>query len=426
MKVPLPELIALCGAVRDDAATPEQIARLEVILTSDPDARRFYRRFTQIGALLERYEQPPLAALETPLSPPSRQRGWRFGRGRPWFALAACLALLAAVYFGGRRGEVPVERGFPIRAAVATVQDVYDATLISPTGAPTPLSGGHRLGPGEVVATGHNGGAVLRFRDEETLFVLGTDTRVWLAFEPSAKIVHLAFGQVSCDVAKQRDGMRWRIVTTDGDATVLGTRLAVSVGGSGTRVAVTAGLVRVTSRDSRESVETPAGYATELTPTTAIRSKLPPTASTRLASFTLVHADTNAPLPGFERLADGAVLDLASLPTRRLNIRANCEPLIVGAVRFQLTGVDPGGQPLRLELPVTNGFPNSIEAFYPHLLAGDVSFEDQPLPSHSNPWTPPVGRYTLVATPYAGKKASGARGESLVVHFEVVDGAAPK
>ena len=220
--------------------------------------------------------------------------------------------------------------------------------------------------------------------------------------------------------------MRWQIVTTDGEATVLGTHLAVSVGGSGTRVAVTAGVVRVTSRDSRESVETPAGYATELTPTTAVRSKLPPTARTRLARFTLVHADTNAPIPGFERLDDGAVLDLAVLPTRRLNIRANCEPLIVGSVRFQLTGADPGGQPLRLELPVTNGFPNSNESFYPHLLAGDLSFEDQPLPSHSNPWTPPLGRYTLMATPYAGRKGSGTRGESLTVHFMVVDGAAPK
>jgi hypothetical protein len=61
---------------------------------------------------------------------------------------------------------------------------------------------------------------------------------------------------------------------------------------------------------------------------------------------------------------------------------------------------------------------------YPYLLAGDASFEGQPLPSNSYAWTPPPGQYTLVATPYAGNKYYGARGEALTVHFSVVDGAA--
>jgi hypothetical protein len=156
---------------------------------------------------------------------------------------------------------------------------------------------------------------------------------------------------------------------------------------SGTRVAVTSGLVRATSRNRRESIETPAGYATQLTPTTAVRTKLAATTETRLASFTLVHADTNKPISGYEQITHGARIDLARLPTRRLNIRANCEPLLVGAVRFQLTGTSLDGEPLTLQLPVTNGFPNSIEVFYPHLLAGDPSIENRPLPSHSNPWT---------------------------------------
>lgn len=60
---------------------------------------------------------------------------------------------------------------------------------------------------------------------------------------------------------------------------------------------------------------------------------------------------------------------------------------------------------------------------YPYLLAGDAAFEGQPLPSHSYAWTPLFGRYTLAATPYAGNKYHGARGESLIVHFSVVDGA---
>lgn len=423
MNVPSPELIELCGAVRDGDATPEQIARLEAVLSARAEARRFYLRFMQVGALLERYEgslREPLPASETPAVPVRRISR----RLRQALALAAGLAVLTALHFTFRPGAAGIERTVAASRAVATVQDVHDAVVISAGGAPVALAGGHRLDAGEVIATGHNGSAVIRLADEETIFILGADTRAWLAFDASAKVVQLAFGQIACDVAKQRDGRSWRIFTTDGEATVLGTRLAVSVGGSGTRVAVTSGLVRVTSRESRESVETPAGYATELTPTTAIRTKLPFAAPTSLVSLTLIDAGTNNAIPGFECLTDGVVLDLATLPTRRINIRANCLPVLVGAVRFKLTGVDAAGSPLSLVLPVTNGFPNAVEAMYPYLLAGDMSIEGHPLPGHSNPWTPAVGRYTLVATPYAGNKHSGARGEPMTVRFEVVDGAA--
>jgi hypothetical protein len=103
----------------------------------------------------------------------------------------------------------------------------------------------------------------------------------------------------------------------------------------------------------------------------------------------------------------------------RLNIRANCEPLLVGAVRFQLTGNGPSGEPLSLPRSAINGFPNPIEIFYPHLLAGDPSIEGEPLPNHSNPWTPQPGHYRLVGTPYADRKSSGMRGQSLTVNFDV-------
>jgi hypothetical protein len=130
---------------------------------------------------------------------------------------------------------------------------------------------------------------------------------------------------------------------------------------------------------------------------------------------------------------DAAVLDLAALPTRRLNIRANCEPQLVGAVRFTISGVDVSGNPLPLFVPPltpnsrpSESFPSQIEFMYPYMLTGDPSLEGQPLPTHSNAWTPPAGRYTLTAVPYAIKKDEGARGEPLSVQFEVVDSAVGK
>jgi ferric-dicitrate binding protein FerR (iron transport regulator) len=410
------ELTELCGAVRDGNASPEQVVRLEACLSESEEARRYYLRFAQISALLERYEQVPSVVTPSNVVKP--------GRFAPRRAVLLVLALAAglavALLLPSVRKSAQPAGAASSTTTIATIQDVQDASLVV-AGDAVALRGGHRLAAGEVIATDHEGAAVLRVHGEETVFILGADTRAWLGLEGATKLIHLAYGQVSGDVAKQPPGSQWRVVTTDGEATVLGTQLTVTAGGSGTRVAVTSGLVRATSRDRRESIETPAGYATRLTPTTAVRTKLASTTQTRLTSFTLVHADTNAPIAGYEQIADGSRIDLATLPTRRLNIRANCEPLLVGAVRFQLSGTSPDGEPLSLQLPATNGFPNSIEIFYPHLLAGDPSIEDLPLPSHSNPWTPDPGRYRLAGTPYADRKSSGMRGVSLSIEFEIVD-----
>jgi len=54
-----------------------------------------------------------------------------------------------------------------------------------------------------------------------------------------------------------------------------------------------------------------------------------------VTSFTLINADTDKPIGQFELLKDGAVLDLAKLPTKNLNIRANTLPAKVGSVQFR-------------------------------------------------------------------------------------------
>jgi hypothetical protein len=309
---------------------------------------------------------------------------------------------------------------------IGIVHYSQQCTLIPRSGAGLAPHQGYPLQEGDIVVTGAKGHAVLKFAGETTLFMLSADTRLWLSREGDAKIVHLGAGQIYGDVAAQKAGAQWRILTADGEARVLGTQLVVSALDHATRVAVTSGVVRVTARDSRQSVETRAGFAAELTPMTTRLVKLDPAEPTRVASFSLIAADTNQPIPGFAELKDGVVIDLAALPTRRLNIRANCEPQLVGAVRFALRGVDAGGALLQLEPPPEAGswragFPNTVEMYYPYMVAGDPSFEGQPLPGHSHAWQPPVGRYSLSATPYAAMREWGARGESLTVTFEVVD-----
>ncbi len=121
-----------------------------------------------------------------------------------------------------------------------------------------------------------------------------------------------------------------------------------------------------------------------------------PTASQTVVNFTLINADTDQSVPGYEVLNDGAVIDSASVPTTRLNIRANTSPAKVGSVRF---GFD--------------GNANAhIESGTPYALFGDTS-------GNYIPGTLSVGAHTLSGTPYTGSAASGTAGTRLTISFTV-------
>ncbi|UOQ68634.1 PKD domain-containing protein [Hymenobacter volaticus] len=119
----------------------------------------------------------------------------------------------------------------------------------------------------------------------------------------------------------------------------------------------------------------------------------------QVVSFSLINADSDQPLL---TLAAGQVLNLAALPTRNLNIRANTNPTTVGSVQFALSGA---------------ATQNRTETAAPYALFADASGDYYA-------WTPPVGSYTLQATPYTGAGATGTAGTPLTLSFSVVDQAA--
>ncbi|MFW6107097.1 MAG: DUF5060 domain-containing protein [bacterium] len=116
-----------------------------------------------------------------------------------------------------------------------------------------------------------------------------------------------------------------------------------------------------------------------------------------VVSFTLIDADANRPIPPYDPLRDGAVVDLGKLPTRNLNVRANTRPRTVGSVRFRL------GPRIQTE--------NSP----PYALAGDRE-------GHYHAWTPSSGKHQLTATPYTEADGGGRKGQGLTVSFRVVEG----
>ena len=115
----------------------------------------------------------------------------------------------------------------------------------------------------------------------------------------------------------------------------------------------------------------------------------------KIENFTLINADTDESI---RTLADGDIINLATLPTRKLNIRANTNPAVIGSVEFEL-----------------NAMTYSVENLAPYALAGDSP------PGNYAPWTPTPGQYALTATPFSENRAQGEVGESLTVDFSVLD-----
>lgn len=110
-------------------------------------------------------------------------------------------------------------------------------------------------------------------------------------------------------------------------------------------------------------------------------------------NFTLMDADNDLPIAGFDPIPDNATIDLSALHTRNLNIRANTNPWIVGSVMF---GYDdnPGYQ---------------YESAWPYPLAGNEA--------GYNAWTPTEGTHTVTATPSSDVET----GIPLSVTFTVID-----
>jgi hypothetical protein len=116
--------------------------------------------------------------------------------------------------------------------------------------------------------------------------------------------------------------------------------------------------------------------------------------------FVLVNADNGEDL---DELREGDVINLATLPTRNLNIRAETAPAGVGSVVFDFNGK------------------KATENLAPYALAGDFAST----PVKYRILTPALspGNYELSAVPYADDNGEGDAGLALTVNFRVVESA---
>jgi hypothetical protein len=119
-----------------------------------------------------------------------------------------------------------------------------------------------------------------------------------------------------------------------------------------------------------------------------------PTEEPAVISLTLIDADSDRPIENFNPIPDGALINLAALPTANLNVIANTGGP-VESVRFELDGVTL-----------------IIENEPPYAMAGDIAGD-------YGPWTPTPGQHTLTAVPYLANAAGGETGRPLTITFTV-------
>lgn len=122
----------------------------------------------------------------------------------------------------------------------------------------------------------------------------------------------------------------------------------------------------------------------------------PIVSSQKVVSFTLINADTDSDI---KTLNSGDVLNLATLPTKNINIRANTDPASVGSVIFNLSGAETKTQ---------------TESILAYCLYGNTG-------NDYNPWTPAVGSYLVKATPYSEGHGVGIAGTALSINFTVIN-----
>lgn len=120
-----------------------------------------------------------------------------------------------------------------------------------------------------------------------------------------------------------------------------------------------------------------------------------------VTSLSLINADSDTVIPGFDNFANGAVLDLRTLPTRNLNVRANVAGT-VKSVSFDYDG--------KLNYRTEGGAP--------YALFGDST-------GNYAAGTFAVGQHNIGATAYELAARGGAKSPLYSVTFTVVDGATP-
>lgn len=166
--------------------------------------------------------------------------------------LSVAAGLLLIFYVSSEIAQRP-----PPELCAEIVEMRGNAELIVPGGHSSPRPG-DIVGPGRRLKTGTACRLKLRYPDGTTIGMLAGSS-LSLGKHRKAKRIALAGGEVHVNVAEQPPRHPMVISTPHAEVTVLGTRLALSVGPESTRLEVKEGRVKLTRLSDGRSVEVIAG-----------------------------------------------------------------------------------------------------------------------------------------------------------------------
>lgn len=228
---------------------------------------------------------------------------------------------------------------------------------------------------------------------------------------------------MEADVAKQTVGKELIIWTPKASATVLGTKFRIDAFSTYSSLTVTKGLVGFERHSDRKYIKVPAEHfavtswdsfvAKSLKPVPKVAKvahskpehvKLasPPVLDNepKVASFSLVDAETGKVIKGYENIKDGMLINLSKVNAKTFNITANTIPEKVSFVRVSYA--DPNNKTYSLK-----------EEFHPYSILGDELNRG----GEYKKWNLINGSYEIKAQPFQDKK----EGQGLTVKFKVIN-----
>jgi ferric-dicitrate binding protein FerR (iron transport regulator) len=389
----------------DGSLSPSEAEELGCLLEADPARRDVFVDLVRQGrALSAELKPPPGDAFARGVMQELGRNPGAFVQGvmrdvrrsaaRRWWVPAAAAGLVFAAVLGlvllPRAGEPA-----PVVRTGGRLEVHRDGRRLEGVA-------GLRLRPGDEVRTEEGSRSVLAYEGEETRLEIEPFSVVRLESGPAGKRIVLRQGEIRATVAPQPSGRPLVIEGPHARAEVLGTRLTLSAAEDATRLEVEEGRVRLVREPDGSAVEVPARHFSVAGADPGLRAEPVPPPSDRpprVAGFSLIQLDApRAPIPGFEDLRDGAVINLAKLPTRRVNIQAHTDPPRVGSLRFLYRGKE--------------NF--NTELIWPYTLAPHDGVKGRL-------WDVAPGVHTLTATPFAGSYANGLRGEPRTLTVTVID-----
>ena len=194
--------------------------------------------------------------------------------------------------------------------------------------------------------------------------------------------------------------------SVDARAEVVGTRLSFHLNEDRSRLEVSEGAVRFVPRVGGREVLVESKYFAESGRSGFRHEKIPVPGILR---FTLMNAETDHPIRE-QALIPGETIFLSSLPTKKINIRADYEGDPPDSVKISI----------RRHLDNPTGLPphaSKAQDQPPYFVAGDHWADGRP--EDCAAWTPPAGLYHLSAEAVYADAEKQALSEPLKITFTV-------